>query len=114
VQIALSSDIPPQAESLRLQLIGMLSREHPQLSWKTFSTNSEKLLAQQVDLAPLIIAQYVPAMYWNALPLPDLETWARAHVPAEMSESVDRGMETARFKFDEKKALVREADVFLH
>jgi hypothetical protein len=53
-------------------------------------------------------------MYWNALPLPDLETWARAHVPAEMSASVDRGMETARFKFAERKALVREADAFLH
>ena len=114
VQIALSSDIPPQAESLRLQLIGVLGREHPQLSWNTFSTNSEKLLAQHTDLAPLIIAQYVPAMYWNALPLPDLETWARAHVPAEMSASVDRGMETARFKFAERKALVREADAFLH
>jgi aminopeptidase N len=114
VQIALSSDIPPQADSLRFQLIGVLAREHPQLSWNTFSTNSEKLLAQRIDFAPLIIAQYVPEMYWNGVPLPDLESWVRAHVPAEMSASVERGMETARFKFAEKTALVREADAFLH
>jgi aminopeptidase N len=114
VQIALSPDIPPQAESLRFNLIGVLAREHPQLSWNAFSTNSEKLLAQRVDFASLIIAQYVPEMYWNAVPLPDLETWVRAHVPAEMSASVERGMETAHFKFAEKAALVREADAYLH
>jgi aminopeptidase N len=113
-QIALSPDIPPQADSLRFQLIGVLAREHPQLAWNTFSANSEKLLAQQVDLAPLIIAQYVPEMYWNGVPLPDLETWVRAHVPAEMSPSVERGMESARFKFAQKTTLVRETDAFLH
>jgi hypothetical protein len=114
VQIALSPDIPPQADSLRFELIGVLAREHPQLSWNTFSANSEKLLAQRVDLAPLIIAQYVPEMYWNGVPLPDLETWVRGHVPAEMAASVERGMETARFKLAEKTALVREADAYLH
>jgi aminopeptidase N len=113
-QIALSPDIPPQADSLRFQLIAVLAREHPQLSWDTFSANSEKLLAQRVDFAPLIIAQYVPEMYWNGVPLTDLEAWVRAHVPAEMSAFVERGMETARFKFAEKTALVHEADAFLH
>jgi hypothetical protein len=113
-QIALSSDIPPQADSLRMQLISTLAREQPQLAWNTFSNNSEKLLAQQVTFAPLIIAQLVPEIFWNGVPLSDLETWVRAHVPAEMSPSVERGMETARFKLAEKTALVREADAYLH
>jgi aminopeptidase N len=114
VQIALSSEIPPQAESVRLQLIFVLAREQPQLAWNTFSNNSEKLLAQQVSFAPLIVAQFVPEVYWNGTPLADLETWVRAHVPAEMSSAVERGMETARFKFAEKTALVHEADAYLH
>jgi aminopeptidase N len=113
-QIALSSDIPPQADSLRVRLIFVLAREQPQLAWTTFSNNSEKLLAQQVAFAPLIIAQYVPEIYWNGVPLSDLETWVRAHVPAEMSPSVERGMETAHFKFAEKTALVHAADAYLH
>jgi aminopeptidase N len=114
VQIALSSEIPPQAESIRLQLIFALAREQPQLAWNTFTKNSEKLLAQQVSFAPLIVAQFVPEIYWNATPLSDLEAWVRARVPAEMSSAVARGMETARFKLAEKTALVREADAYLH
>jgi len=114
VQIALSSEIPPQADSLRLQLIGVLAREQPQLSWNTFSNNSEKLLAPHVAFAPLIIAQFIPEIYWNGVPLSDLEAWVRAHVPAEMSPAVERGMETARFRLAEKTALVREADAYLH
>jgi aminopeptidase N len=113
-QIALSSDIPPQADSMRVQLIFRLAREQPQLAWTTFSNNSEKLLAQQVAFAPLIVAQFVPEIFWNGVSLSDLETWVRAHVPAEMSPSVERGMETARFKFAEKTALVREADAYVH
>jgi len=113
-QIALSSEIPPQSDSLRLQLVFTLSREQPQLAWSTFRNNSEKLLAPSTSFAPLVVAQYVPEVYWNATPLSDLETWVRAHVPAEMSSAVERGMETARFKFAEKTALVREADAYLH
>jgi aminopeptidase N len=114
VQIALSSEIPPQADSMRLQLVFTLSREQPQLSWNTFTNNSEKLLAPSTSFAPLVVAQYVPEIYWNSTPLSDLEPWVRAHAPAEMSPAVERGMETARFKFAEKSALVREADAYLH
>jgi aminopeptidase N len=114
VQIALSSEIPPQADSVRLRLIGVLAREQPQLSWNTFSNNSEKLLASQVSFASLIIAQFIPEIYWNGVPLSELEAWVRAHVPAEMSPAVERGMETARFKLAEKAALVGEADAYLH
>jgi len=114
VKIALSPEIPTQADSLRLRLIGVLAREQPRLSWNTFSNNSEKLLAPHVAFAPLITAQFIPEIYWNGVPLVDLEAWVRAHVPAEMSPAVARGMETARFKVAEKTALVREADAFLH
>jgi hypothetical protein len=99
---------------VRLRLIGVLAREQPQLSWNTFSNNSEKLLASQVSFASLIIAQFIPEIYWNGVPLSELEAWVRAHVPAEMSPAVERGMETARFKLAEKAALVGEADAYLH
>jgi hypothetical protein len=34
----------------------------------------------------------------------------RAHVPAEMSFNIERGMETARFKSTENEALVPAGD----
>jgi aminopeptidase N len=113
-QIALSPDIPPQAESLRLSLITQLAREHQQLSWKVFTANSDSLLKPLTTFAPLVVAQYLPPDYWSGVPLPEVEGWVRAHVPAEMSSEADRGMETARFRLAERTHLVGEADTFLH
>jgi aminopeptidase N len=113
-QIALSSEIPPQADSLRLQLLQRLSDRHQQLSWHEFIDNSERLLKPFAANAPLIVAQYMPEAYWSGIPLSEVEAWVRAHVPAEMGENVDRGMETARFKLAEKDRLVRDTDAYLH
>jgi aminopeptidase N len=112
-QIALSTEIPPQAEALRLQLISQLAGEHQELSWRVFRENSERLLQPFAMDAPLIIAQMMPDAYWSGIPMAELEAWARAHVPAEMAESVDRGMETARFHLAEKNRLAGAADAYL-
>jgi aminopeptidase N len=112
-QIALSTEIPPQAAALRLQLIAQLAGEHQELSWRVFRENSERLLQPFALDAPLIIAQEMPDTYWSGIPMAELEAWARAHVPAEMAESVDRGMETARFHLAEKNRLAGAADAYL-
>jgi aminopeptidase N len=111
--VALSSEIPPQAAQLRLTAVARLAALHHELAWTTFSNNAEMLLAPNPKYAPLILAQYVPVYFWDCLPLPQLETWVRAHVPAEMSANVARGMERARFNMDEKVNLVPAADAYL-
>ena len=112
-QIALSGEIPAQADSLRLQLIGALTGYHPALGWKTFTEHSEALLKPLSNFAPFVVAQYMPQGFWNATPLDQLETWISAHVPAEMAPNVARGMEAARFQVALKKALVPAADGYL-
>jgi aminopeptidase N len=111
-QIALSGDIPAQADGLRLQLIMHLAAQHQQLSWQVFRENSDRLLKPFTMDAPLLIAQYLPAAYWSGIPTAEIEGWVRAHVPAEMGPSVARGMETVRFRVAEKDMLVRAADAF--
>ena len=111
--IALSGEIPPQADSLRLWLVLALSDEHQQLAWNTFVQHLDALLAPHQPYGPMYIAQYGPGMFWNAVPLDQLESWVKAHVPAEMTADVARGMETARFKVAEKSALIKAADHFL-
>ena len=112
-QIALSPELPPQAAMVRIRLVVRLAEEHRQLSWSAFTSHVDSLMAPFPQFAPLIIAQYVPSFYWDSVPLDQLEGWVRAHVPAEMSANVERGMETARFKFSEKQALIRAADAYV-
>jgi aminopeptidase N len=112
-QIALSAEIPPQADSLRLELLQGLAGRHQRLSWQMFIDNSERLLKPFATNAPLIVAQYVPEAYWNEIPLAEVEAWVRGHVPAEFGPNVDRGMEGARFRLAEKGMLVRDADAYL-
>jgi hypothetical protein len=47
------------------------------------------------------------------VPLEQLEPWIKANVPAEAAGTVERGMQTARFKRSQKQALVPEADAFI-
>ena len=113
-QIALSPEIPAQSDAFRLQLIATLAGRHQQLSWQLFRDNQEALLKPFGEGAPLIVAQYLPEAYWSGVPTAELEAWVRARVPAEMASSVDRGMETVRFRVAEKDMLVQAADAYLH
>jgi hypothetical protein len=90
-----------------------LAREHQQLAWKTYTDNSERLLAPLSMMSSLIVAQYTPQVFWSGVPLAEIEAWARAHVPAEMTPVIGRGMESARLLLAQKTTLVREADAFL-
>jgi aminopeptidase N len=112
-QIALSTEIAPQADSLRLQLIRRIAVEHPQLAWQTFRDNSDRLLKPFGANAPLVAAEYMPGAFWKKVPLAEIETWVRAHVPSEMNSFIETGMETARFRLAEKDMLIAGTDQYL-
>ena len=112
-QIALSTEIPTQAGAARLSLVANLNDENPQLAWATFTSNVDALMQPQGRYGPLIVAQYSPDIFWNSAPLDQIETWVKAHVPAEMADNIARGMESARFKFGEKTVLAAAADSYL-
>lgn len=112
-RIALGPEIPPQDLMLRTQMIATLSLENPRLSWDTFSAHAQTLLSPLGALAPLVLTQQVPPIFWNSLPLDQLEGWLKSHVPAEMAPNIERGMDDARFRVREKAALVPAADAYL-
>jgi aminopeptidase N len=113
-QIALSSEIPPQAATSRFQLIGALSNYNPQLSWDIFTKNVDALVSPFGPMeGPQLMAQYLAPIYWNAIPPDQLEAWIKAHVPAGMAPNLARGMETARFNASSKAALVPQTDAFV-
>ena len=111
-EIALSSEIPPQSEQIRLSLIATLGGQHPALAWQTVTANIDKLLAPFPKYAPLITAQ-LPEELWEGAPLPDIEGFVRAHLPAEMAPNIARAMETAQARLAQKQLLLHEADAYL-
>ena len=114
VQIALSDELPPQSNSLGRRLIFGLAREHPRLSWDTYIANQDQLMKSLSSTdRPLRVAQQTPVVYWDALPLDQLEAWVRANIPKGVSDNLARGMETAHHLADQKLALVKAADMYL-
>ena len=113
LKIALDPEIPPQGVQLRLGMFFTLRTEHPQMTWKTFSDNTEMLLSTFGNMAPLIQAQYVPQIFWNSMSPDDMEAWLKGHLPAEMHPSIAKGMEGARFQVSLKQALIPAADAYL-
>ena len=111
--IAVGSEIPPQLLMLRLQMFFVMSTERPKLAWSTFSNNVGPLLAPAGSLAPLFEAQYVPQIFWDALPPDQMEAWLKAHVPPEMAPQIAKGMGDARFQVAEKAHLVPEAEAYV-
>jgi aminopeptidase N len=114
VQIALSDELPPQANTLGRRLILTLAREHPRLSWDTYIAHQDQLMKSvSSEVRPLLVAQGTPAAYWDALPLDQLEAWVRANIPKGASDNLARGMETAHHLAAQKLALVKAADAYL-
>ena len=111
--IAVSDEVPPQASSLRMAMIGTLSGYHGLLSWNTFAPNSEKVLASLGAEANITMAQAIPRIYATDVPLPELESWIRSKLPADLSPLIERGMATARFTRAEQAAQVSAADDYL-
>lgn len=112
-RIAVSDEFPAQAQSVRMALVMDMAERHPQLAWTTFTQNSDLILKPHGQYAPLIIAQYSPEVFWEAAPPEEIEAWARARVPAEMADSLARGMESARFNRAERTAIAQAAGHFL-
>ena len=94
-------------------MIGTLRQEHPELGWNTFTGHAEMLMTPFGNMAPLFLAEFVPQFFWNSLPPDKMEAWIRAHVPAEMNDYIEKGMESARFQYSQKQALVPAADTYL-
>jgi aminopeptidase N len=114
VRIALSGELPPQANTLPRRMIFSLAREHARLSWDAYTANLDDLMkAVSSDERSIRIAEQTPALYWDALPLDQLEAWVRSKIPEGAADNLARGMESARYELARKQMLVKSADAYL-
>jgi aminopeptidase N len=108
--IALSPEIPPQANVLRLGMVFGLNEESPQLSWKTFTENVDALTAPNPGNRPNVLAKNAPNVYWDSVPLDQMSNWIKAHIDAGMTQTLDNSMDYARFRVNEKTRLQQAAN----
>jgi aminopeptidase N len=108
--IALSPEIPPQADVLRLGLVLTLAGEHPQLAWDTFTGQLDRLTAANPGNRPNVLAKNVPEVFWAGVPAATLQGWVKDHIDAGMADTLADSMQTVRFRQDEKARLVKAAD----
>jgi aminopeptidase N len=113
LNIALSDEIPAQADSIRLRLIFTAADQNPTLAWVTFRDHVDQVMKPFPQYRQLLLAQYVPESMWNAVPLDDLNAWLKARVPPEMASNLARGMQAARFTLSKKKEMVAATDGYL-
>jgi aminopeptidase N len=113
LDVALSKEIPPQADVIRMPLIFSAADQNPALAWAAFRDHVEQIMAPHPQYRPLWLAQYVPEFLWNAVPPDELEAWLKVRVPPEMAPNLARGMQTARFKLSRKAQMVAAADAYL-
>jgi aminopeptidase N len=113
LDIALSKEIPPQADTVRLPMILSAADQNPTLAWAAFRDHVEQVMAPHPQYRPLILAQYVPEALWNGVPLDELDAWLKARVPPEMASNLARGMQTARFMLTRKTTMAGAADAYL-
>jgi aminopeptidase N len=109
-RIALSPEIPPQADVLRLGLVLGLSGEHPQLAWSTFTQQLDTLMAANPGNRPNILAKTAPEVFWNSIPEDTLQGWIDGHIEPGMRATLADSMATVRFRQNQKARLVEAAD----
>jgi aminopeptidase N len=108
--IALSSEIPPQADVLRLGLVLALAGEHPQLAWTSFTGQFERLTAANPGNRPNVLAKNAPEVFWSGIPAATLQDWIGGRIEPGMADTLADSMRTVRFRQDEKTRLVEAAD----
>jgi aminopeptidase N len=108
--IALSPEIPPQADVLRLGLVLALAGEHPQLAWTTFTGQLDRLTAANPGNRPNALAKTAPETFWSGIPAATLQSWINGHIEPGMADTLADSMRTVRFRQDEKARLVEAAD----
>ncbi len=113
LQIAMSSEIPPQAAGMRGRLVMATAAWNPTVTWAFYKAHSAELMSTYSEFERALAFTQVPAMFWRATSLDELHAYVAAHTPPTAGVWVERGMERARFALALKGRLVPAADSYV-
>jgi aminopeptidase N len=113
LDIFMSSELPPQAAGVRGRFVVAMAGWNPELTWRFYQAHADVLLGSQSTFVRAMSLSNVPATFWNAAPLDELEAYTNAHVPTIAAAFVARGMERARMSLALKQRLIPAADAYV-
>ncbi len=112
-QIVMSSEMPPQTAGIRGRLIMAAAAHDPQAAWAFYRAHQAQIAGAQSEFSRSLAFTNIPATFWRAAPLEQLEAWVRAHAPPNAEPYIARGMERARLAAALQKRLVSDTDAYL-
>ncbi len=113
LDIILSPELPPQTAGIRNRLVLAAAGRNPQLVWSFYQAHEPQLVGAVSEFSRALSMTNLPATFWRAAPLDQLEAYVRAHSPPNADRYVARGMERARLELAMSKHLVPAADAFV-
>jgi hypothetical protein len=97
LDIAVSTEIPPQQDSSRLGYVAAAAGWNPKLAWSFFQAHSDALTKRfSLFEKMLSLSNSVPAIFWDAATPDQLEAWLKANLPPRAGEYITKGMTRAK------------------
>ncbi|HEY6234609.1 MAG TPA: M1 family metallopeptidase, partial [Candidatus Elarobacter sp.] len=114
LDIAMSSEVPPQQASSRLRYVEAASDWNPKLAWPFFQAHSDVLTKRFSLFEKMLgLSNSVPTIFWDATTPDQLEGWLKANLPPRASEYIAKGMSRARTDGAIRERLREDVRAFL-
>jgi aminopeptidase N len=113
LDIVMSPELPPQAAGLRSRFVSAMAPNNPELVWQFYKAHADELNASRSEFQRALAIANVPATFWRAAPLDELEAFVKAHAQQAPAHLVARAMERARFSLALRARLVTAADAYV-
>ncbi|MEA2689193.1 MAG: hypothetical protein QOD51_1800 [Candidatus Eremiobacteraeota bacterium] len=113
LDIVMSPEIPPQAAGVRSRLITEMAPNDPPQVWRFYKLHAAELNASRSEFQRALAIANVPASFWNAAPLDELEAFVKSNGAPAPAQVVARAMERARFSLALRARLVPAADAYV-
>jgi aminopeptidase N len=113
LDIVISPELPPQSAGYRSRIVLGAAARNPQLVWAFYQAHEPQLTGPVSEFSRALSITNLPATFWRAAPLDQIQAYVVAHLPPTAGPYLRRGMERARLEIALEHRLVPEADAYV-
>jgi aminopeptidase N len=110
MEIAISSEIPPQAANAVPGLVFSNVDWNPSLAFAFGKAHGKQVFKAFTGMDMVFLALFVPPTFADAAPLDQVQAWVTGLVPAGSEAYIARGMSSAKLQLELKSRIVEQTD----